>query len=710
MRTLIALARAAGLEPEYTGWDGSAAGTSDDSLVAMLTALAGDLGFKFAGVEDADTALAQLEHHQWAETVPQVCVGFGGELVVPFAVVADTDAEWWVEVTTERGTVIEASGTLFALPPDSHARLESTMRCIRRATITVGEVGYHQMRWRAGFAQGDALAVCAPERAWGGPGEGPRRWGVFAPVFGLATAASGQAGDLGTLRDLFDQVSTRGGSYVATLPILAQFLGEPCVFSPYSPASRVAWNELYLDLEDLGALAAEVGIAPPLAPPVEGKWIAYREQYRWRRRYLDELAPALMAHAEYGAEIDEWAKSTGMWDYAAFRALGEHYGRGWHEWPAVHKDHVLAIRDHAGAVAAGVQGAAIYSHVVGQWLMSRQLRGLAAHPTSLYLDLPVGVNADAYEVWRHRPLFLLEASAGAPPDALFLGGQDWGLPPLSPTALRRDRYRYLIRCLRHHMQVARMLRIDHVMGLFRLYCVPRGRPATDGVYLRYPHQELLAILVLESHRNQCALVGEDLGTVPAMVRPLMERHGLYRLHVGQWSFPSRVGGAPELSPAGAVASLNTHDTPTFAGWWAGTDIDDQADLGLADAAALAKARAERERMTTALLAFARATTIPAPVATTTARPATSPADPMSAVERAELGATLDLAAGPAEVMLVALDDLALERVPHNVPGTTTQRPNWQRTIPRWETALAEHGSTPLAAATMAAVTVARLKP
>src|SRR5438128_1547352 len=122
------------------------------------------------------------------------------------------------------------------------------------------------------------------------------------------------------------------------------------------------------------------------------------------------------------------------------------------------------------------------------------------------------------------------------------------------------------------MAVAGMLRIDHVMGLFRLYCVPQGRAATDGVYMRYPYEELLAILTLESHRHQCALVREDLGTVPDAVRPAMARHGLYRLHVGQWFLPSKIGERPTPSPSESVASLNTHDTATFAGWWRGADI------------------------------------------------------------------------------------------------------------------------------------------
>jgi len=328
--------------------------------------------------------------------------------------------------------------------------------------------------------------------------------------------------------------------------------------------------------------------------------------------------------------------------------------------------------------------------------MQQQLEQLAGGKVGLYLDLPVGVNCDAYEVWRQRHLFLIDVAAGAPPDPLFLGGQDWGLPPLSPIALRRDRYRYFIRCVQHHMKVSSMLRIDHVMGLFRLYCVPQGRPATDGVYLRYAYDELFAILTLESHRNQCALVGEDLGTVPPQVRPAMARHGMFRIHVGQWFFPSTPGERPGPAPAAAVASLNTHDTATFAGWWRGGDIDDRRGLGLITAEQEAAERVERDAQRTALLAFAQAS--PSGIAV---------GDPLTDVERAMVGATADLALGPAEVVLVALDDLALEPFPHNVPGTVDERPNWQRRIERWADALDEQRAAAPAAAAIAAVVTAR---
>ena len=694
MSALRELAKAAGLDAEYADFRGQLTAASDEAVFATLKALAPDLGIKLERVDDAPGAIAVLERERWRQIVPAVVVGWNGSIAVPFSVPAQQDEAWEVEITTESGRAVKAHGRLFDLPASGHAHPQGVVHCVRTATIFLdGEVGYHSARWRALGSQGEALAISAPERAWGSPGTGGRRWGVFAPVYGLASTESGQAGDLGTLKRLFDAVERRGGRYVATLPILAQFLDEPCQISPYSPASRLFWNEMFLEL---APLAAQVGLPVPAVPAIApGTLIDYKAQYHWRRLALDPIAQRLAARPELSTKIDAWAHATGAYDYAAFRTLGEQRRTGWPEWGSPWRDGAPMIETRAQAIGLGADEARLTTHVVAQWAMQQQLEAIGTGAVRLYLDLPVGVNCDAYEVWRHRNLFLTELAAGAPPDALFLGGQNWGLPPLSPIALRRDRYRYFIRCIQHHMQVAGMLRIDHVMGLFRLYCVPQGRPATDGVYIQYNAEELLAILTLESHRARCALVGEDLGTVPAQVRPAMARHGMFRLHVGQWFLPERVGERPGPSPAASVASLNTHDTATFAGWWRGADIDDRHDLDLVTAEQEATERTLRETARAALLAFA------------TAEGRRGTPDALTDVERAMVAATADLAHGAAEVVLVALDDLALEPFPHNVPGTTTQRPNWQRRVDRWSEALDAERASPAAAAAIEAVTSAR---
>ncbi|MEO8841397.1 MAG: 4-alpha-glucanotransferase [Kofleriaceae bacterium] len=676
---LRAVARAAGIDPEYTSWRGEPTAASDESVRAAVKALVPDLGFDVLAL-GPDAAIAQLERRQWAERVPPVVVAWDGELEVPFRVAAEDDADWELSVTTEDRRTLVATGRLFALHADSHAHPGGDrVHCLRRAKLSLGALGYHELAWSCGSETGKALIIAAPTRTWGSPENFERRWGVFAPVYGLASRESGHAGDLATLRQLFAAVERRGGAYVATLPILAAFLDEPFAFSPYSPASRLFWNELYLDL---GRAGESLGVAVPTAPLPSPGLIDYKAQYAWRRPVIDRLATAFFDDDNRGAGVASWATTNDVFDYAAFRAIGEAERKGWREWPAHLRDGTTRVRTRAEAIALGADGARVDTHVFAQWTMQQQLGALQGGPVSLYLDLPVGVSMDAYEVWRWRRLFLTSLAAGAPPDALFLGGQNWGLPPMSPIALRRGRYKYFIDCVRHHMRVAGMLRVDHVMGLFRLYCVPEGRAATDGVYLRYPADELLAILTLESRRATCAVAGEDLGTVPPYVRPAMQRHGMYRLHVGQWSFPQHPGQHSDAAPAGSIASLNTHDTATFAGWWSGADIADKIELGLATEDEAMRERGERAAVKQIILD--QAPELP----------------PLSDVERAMLGVTTELAAGDAEVMLVSLDDLALEPVPHNVPGTTHERPNWQRRVIGWEHALDD--SSPTIAAVAAA--------
>jgi 4-alpha-glucanotransferase len=231
---------------------------------------------------------------------------------------------------------------------------------------------------------------------------------------------------------------------------------------------------------------------------------------------------------------------------------------------------------------------------------------------------------------------------------------------------RATGHQYLRACLRHHMQAAAMLRIDHVMGLHRLYCVPRGFGAQDGAYLRYPKDELYALVTLESHRQRCAVVGEDLGTVPEDVPPALARHHIARLWVSQFEMPAQVGKAPRRSPEAVVASFGTHDMATFSGWWHGGDLADRRSLGLIGEVEEQRQLEQRGKECAALLAHVDSLKL---------APASLPDE-----ERAMVGAMIDLARGPSEVMLVTLEDLWLERKPQNVPGTYRERPNWLRPL------------------------------
>ena len=665
--SLAELSRRLGLEALYWSWRGEPVEVSRDTVLAMVAAL----GHELASPDDAGSLALDLDAAHWREVAPPVAVAWDGEEAdLTLRVLADVDGEWEVEAILESGRREVSAGRLFELDATDHTAHGGRVHCMRHARIPLGELGYHRLRWRALGRDGQTLVFAAPTRGYE-PQAGQRRWGVLAPLYALRGARSGGAGDLATLGALRALVSRHRGDYVGTLPLLAAFLDQPLEPSPYAPASRLFWNELYLDLDHApgidGAPAARALLADPVLAAerdalAQAPRIDYRGQYRWRRRVLDALAEA--AWRGRSREMLEAYAGGRALDYALFRALGEAEKAPWSTWPATRRE-LPAPVTLADCAAAGADLDRVRLHLYAQWAMEHQLAEHEGHgEAGLYLDLPVGVSADAYEVWRDRDLFVLAAATGAPPDQLFLGGQNWGLPPVHPERSRRSGHRYLIECIRHHVRHAAMLRVDHVMGLHRLYCVPAGRTASDGIYLRYPADELYAILTLESHRHRCSLVGEDLGTVPDYVRPAMARHGLRRLHVGQFVMPAAVAEAPARAPAEAVASLNTHDTATFAGWWNGADIDDRRDLGLVSDERASDEHAARAEARAALLIYLEAGDL-APVE--------------GAPEARALRGTLaDLAAGPAEVVLVTLEDLWLEPSPQNVPGTSSERPNWRR--------------------------------
>jgi 4-alpha-glucanotransferase len=273
---------------------------------------------------------------------------------------------------------------------------------------------------------------------------------------------------------------------------------------------------------------------------------------------------------------------------------------------------------------------------------------------SFYLDLPLGVHPYGYDTWRERGSFALDVSAGSPPDAFFTKGQNWGFAPLNPYAMRQNHYRYLLEFLRFKMRHTGFLRIDHVMWLHRLYWIPKGQPASEGAYVRYPAEELYAILSLESHRHKTMLVGENLGTVPPEVNECMARHHLRETYVLQYEAGPKA--RLRLPPRHSVASLNTHDMPTFEAFVRGLDIDDRFDLGLIKKSDLAGEHRQRRKIVAAV--------------------------------RKALGAKGDLlefalkflGQSDAEIVLINIEDLWRETLPQNVPSTSSERPNWRRKL------------------------------
>jgi 4-alpha-glucanotransferase len=669
------LAAHLGVLPAYVGWQGESIEAPTSTLVAMVLALLPEDIALNASSEQSEltAAVAQLRLRDAVSCAPPVLVNWDSDPVaLPFSVPAGVDGAWRVVLTGEDGQQVEAGGQLFDLPASEHVELEGQWYCQRTATIAFSGLGYHQLRWSVAGNSGQTLLISAPLLSYQAPISPTKRWGVFAPLYALGTSDRYGFGDLGSLQQLLTTVRAAGGHVVSTLPLLAGFYQKPCEISPYSPASRMFWNELYMDCEDAARRVAYTASLPALPDVQLGELLNHESHYAAQRARLQQLSSHAWAAPTYSEALTTWAEQRlGVIKYAVFRALGEQFAAPWSQWPGQWRDGRALVVSSMAAIPEGVSMDSVHFHVFVQWLLAQQLTDLANGDESgqvgLYLDLPVGVNANAYEVWCDSDQFIATLSVGAPPDEMFLSGQSWGLPPLHPQHQRRDGYRYMIACVREHMKYAAMLRIDHVMGLFRLFCVPAGETAAMGAYLTYPADELLAIVCLESHRARCVVVGENLGVVPPQVPIAMQCHGIAGLYVAQF-------GMHAPTP-GSVASLNTHDTATFAGWWQGSDIIVRHEMGLITESQRRVALEHRRQETVMLLlrlvhdGFCK-------------QPIEQMPDEAARCAAAMHGLTAWLANSDASLVLMNLEDLWLEPRPQNVPGTSSERPNWQRPFAR----------------------------
>jgi 4-alpha-glucanotransferase len=533
-------------------------------------------------------------------------------------------------------------------------------------------LGYHRLVLEFPGRLENSLLISAPVRAYAPPDTPENRgWGAFLPLYSLHTRDSWGGGDFSALERLMAWTDEMGGSVVGTLPLLAAFLDGSSGYSPYVPVSRLLWNEFYLDINrvpelqncpDAQSLLASKLFRNEIEALRGATLVDYPRQMALKRKALEEMSRCVFGNR--GGRLEELRRFCAghpvLEDYARFRAALEKQCVPWRLWPQRLRDGILKEGDY--------EEAAKHYHLYVQWLACRQMERISRNARNkspqLYLDLPLGVHPDGYDVWREHDAFVLGASGGAPPDAVFKKGQNWTFPPLHPEKIREQAYRYVIDYLRHHFRHAGFLRIDHVMGLHRLFCIPDGMEARQGVYLRYRADELYAILALESHRSKTVIVGEDLGTVPPYVRRDMRKHNFQRMYVVHYELASSPRkGLPSVS-RNTVASLNTHDMPPFVSFWQGLDIKERLRLGLLDSEGEKSERKNFADMKESLLASLKEKGW-------LREGRENAADVIKACFSF-------LAASQTRILLVNLEDLWLETQPQNVPSTTAESPNWQR--------------------------------
>lgn len=519
-------------------------------------------------------------------------------------------------------------------------------------------------------------------------------WGLSVQLYTLRSPRSWGIGDFRDLRELIEFAAPLGCDAIGLNPLHALFPAEPAHASPYSPSSRLALNVLYICVEEVpeffvcptarelcaqpafqAALAAVRATDRVMYEQVSSlKFCVLRLLYtHFREHELAQMTPRAQAFRRFATERGEPLRRHALFDTldAHFREQGID---GWRNWPADFRDvDANAVQQFAVDHAEEIE-----FYLYTQWLANEQLAAAQQCAYSngmrigLYGDLAVGANPNGSEVWSNRALYVLDASVGAPPDPLALNGQDWGIPPMDPSTLRAQHCVPFEQLLCVNMQHVGALRIDHVMSLFRLWWVPKGFSATEGVYVHYPLAELMRILAAESTRARCLVIGEDLGTVPDEIRHAMEHGRLYHYKVLLFEKAGDRFKSPQEYPHDALATATTHDLPTLKAWWQGDDLDLRDRLQLYPSRETAhRLREERTADRHALLRALCAVGLwhwrdfePLP-------------EFSFALARA---IHLFLGKSEAALVLLQLEDLIGMTDPVNVPGTHTEHANWQRKL------------------------------
>jgi (1->4)-alpha-D-glucan 1-alpha-D-glucosylmutase len=657
------LARAAGIAPSFRDYFGNETYVSDATKAALLDAM----GYDVSSEASIHSGLDGIEKGE-SRAIPEVSVVPAGASFELACLTPVRGAEW--RVALEDGGVLE--GRADGLE-SGRLRIEMPL-----------PLGYHRFTLRHSGLETSGALIAVPPACYVLPDmEGGRVWALATQLYALRSERNWGIGDLGDLRDLAALSAQAGAGALAVNPLHELFPSNPWAASPYAPSSRLFLNIFYLDVpaipdfaespaaRDLAAshdftrdlrrvrasdLVDYEGVAKLKLEVLALLFEAFRVNHLERPGGL--RAPSFRAFVRAGGRALE--------RLGRYEALAEHFRArdsqcyGWLQWPKTYQSpespEVLAFaRAHAGRVD-------FYCYL--QWLADEQLAQAASSARALgvhvYRDLAVGVDRNGADAWSDRGALASGAALGAPADPMNTHGQNWGLPPLSPRALRERAFAPFVALLRANMRHAGILRIDHVMALQRAFWIPQGHPATEGAYVRYPLDEMLGILALESMRNRCAVVGEDLGTVPDGFRERLQSASVlssrlvYFEREADGSFRS-----PRAYPRLAAASIGTHDLPPLLGWW----------LGAGDE------RAHERRML--VDALEREDCVDAGGAARLREDAAA-GGTHGVAELLSAAVHRFLAFAPSMLDIVAIEDVLGEADGVNVPGTTDEHPNWQR--------------------------------
>lgn len=711
---LTELAERAGIAADYYDIAGNLHFTSDDTRRAILTAM----GFSADSVASLTQALQNWDEVPWRRACDPVRVLHDGETDPPlsYCLVLEEGQEGSValewQIRDEANAVVqegqEGPGLVVVevrfLDGRRHARVE--IPSPRGLSL-----GYYSLIVRAEGLVGGLIAtmriIVAPRQCYVPPSlaEHQRLWGLALQLYSLSSDRNWGCGDFTDLGRIVTWAAEElGAGLVGLNPLHALRNIAPYHISPYSPNNRLYLNELYIDLERLPEFyvsekAQQLFRSPEFQAKLQALRVNRQVDYdaiaAAKRTMLDLTYRKFLAEAYSGEEPNLQPKTSRAWlferfiesegtpleVYATFQTLEEERrliqskSATWHDWPKQYLTLGQPVREYAKRHWKRVR---FFQYI--QWVASGQLSEIQrtvdhlAMPIGLYHDLALGTDRNGAEAWIYQSALAFEADCGAPPDAFAPEGQNWGLPPMNPHALRASGYELMIRLLRNNFRFGGAIRLDHVMAFFRLFWIPRGRPASEGTYVQYPFEDLLAIVALESTRSKTLVIGEDLGTVPDWVREQLAQARVLSYRV--FYFERGADGTmkpPGDYPAQSLAVATTHDLPTLTGFWSGEDLRVRSGLGaFPDDTARQRAWEARQRDKVGILsALKREGLLPAGVTEDLATAPSMTTELCQAIH-------VYLARTPTYIVLANLEDGLGELSQTNLPGTIDTHPNWTR--------------------------------
>jgi malto-oligosyltrehalose trehalohydrolase/4-alpha-glucanotransferase len=683
------LAERMGIEPEFRNARGEMVGASVETKRSLLAAM----GVEAPDEDAARAALEGLVEAEWTRPLPPIAVLHAGAepLAVKLTLPAGTGELAW-RLALEEGGKMTGRADFGSLALLAEREVEGgRLECRRLVLEGDLPLGYHRLSLDPGGAE--TTLVISPGRCWlpEAIAEGRRLWGIAAQLYLLRSATDWGIGDYGDLRSLVELAAARGADVIGLNPLHAMFTDNPKHASPYSPASRLLLNILnidvmavpeLLDCPDTRELIASESFRADLEACRTKPLVDYVEVTAIKLSVLETLFDSCCTAANQvrWQAFEAFRRERGevLERNCLFLALREHFaGRDpahadWHAWPEEYRD-----PNSPAVTAFAEENRRRLDFLLWlQWLADQQLGAAAAAAAErgmaigLYRDLAVGADRAGAETWADAAAVVSGAQVGAPPDIYNPAGQDWGLPPFHPRALREEGYRSFIDLVRANMRHAGGLRIDHVMGLQHLYWVPQGKTPAEGAYVAYPLDDLVGILALESHRRRCLVVGEDLGTVPEGFRERMAEANILSYRVLFFEQEGETGTflPPEAYPHLALAVVGSHDLPTLRGWWEERDIALKERLGLyPEPAEAGRQREARQRDKVQLLAALR-------------REALLPEGAEPDIPQLARAVHAFLARTPSVLAMAQIDDLTDEADPVNVPATSDEHPNWRRRL------------------------------